>query len=173
MAKIADIIQIPAYLSRQTDMVRAAVETGIPVQIKKAQFMSPEDMIAVSRKATHYDTNTKLFLCERGVCFGYNRLIVDIPGLLCLKQIGHSVIFDATHSVQLPGTGILQSTSGNRNNVKTLALAATTAGIDGLFIETHPNPDLAMCDSACMLPLHEIKDLIIKSLKIREVLCSE
>lgn len=168
VAEVADIIQVPAYLSRQTDMIRAAALTGLPVQIKKAQFMAPEDMKNVIGKMLYYG-NDKIYLCDRGTCFGYHNLVVDMVGLLKMKEYGHKVIFDATHSVQLPGTGVNHSTSGDSRYVKGLAVAASALGIDGLFMEVHPEPPKALCDAACMVKLDEVEDILRRSIAVRNI----
>lgn len=168
VAKVADMIQIPAFLSRQTDMIQAAAETGLPVQIKKAQFMAPEDMKNVAEKMLYYG-NDKILLCDRGTCFGYHNLVVDMTGLAKMKKFGHKVLFDATHSVQLPGTGVNNSTMGDSVYVKELAMAACAFGIDGLFMEVHPNPQEALCDAACMLQIDEVENLLEKCIKIRNI----
>lgn len=168
VAQVADMIQVPAFLSRQTDMIKAAAQTGLPVQIKKAQFMTPDDMYNVAGKMLYYG-NDQIYLCDRGTCFGYHNLVVDMTGLAKMKTFGHKVVFDATHSVQLPGTGINNSTLGNRAYVKELAMAACALGIDGLFMEVHPNPDEALCDSACMLQLDDVESVLNKCIQIREI----
>lgn len=172
VAKVADIIQVPAYLSRQTDMIKAAAETGLPVQIKKAQFMAPEDMKNVIGKMISYG-NKNIYLCDRGTCFGYHNLVVDMIGLLKMKEYGYKVIFDATHSVQLPGTGINNSTSGDSRYVEGLALAASALGIDGIFMEVHPNPREALCDAACMVKLDEVERILHKCIDIRNIAMEE
>ena len=144
VAEIADIIQIPAFLCRQTDLLLAAGETGKTINIKKGQFMAPEDMKGAVQKV--FSTgNKKVMLTERGTTFGYHNLVVDMRGLVIMKELGVPVIFDATHSVQLPG-GQGGSSGGQREFVEPLALAAAAVGIDGLFMEVHPNPDKALSD---------------------------
>jgi 2-dehydro-3-deoxyphosphooctonate aldolase (KDO 8-P synthase) len=139
-AEVADILQIPAFLCRQTDLLVAAKKTGKIVNVKKGQFMSPQDMKYSLEKA-----GKKAWLTERGTFFGFNRLVVDFTGIPVLKSFGRPVIFDATHSVQMPGAGAGVS-SGDREMAVPLARAAISAGADGLFFEIHPNPDKALCD---------------------------
>jgi 2-dehydro-3-deoxyphosphooctonate aldolase (KDO 8-P synthase) len=140
VAEVADILQVPAFLCRQTDLLVAAKKTGRFVNVKKGQFMSPQDMKFSLEKA-----GKKAWLTERGTFFGYNRLVVDFAGIPVLKSFGRPVIFDATHSVQMPGAGNGVS-SGNRDQAIPLARAAVCMGADGLFFEIHPNPDKALCD---------------------------
>lgn len=147
VAQVADILQIPAFLCRQTDLLVAAGKTGKTVNIKKGQFMAPDDM-RYSLKKTGGDT----WITERGTFFGYNRLVVDFAGVAQLKSLGVPVVFDATHSVQLPGGGQGRS-SGNRELAVPLARAAASIGIDGLFFEVHPDPQQAMCDADNSLSL--------------------
>lgn len=172
VAKVADIIQVPAYLSRQTDMIGAAAQTGLPVQIKKAQFMAPEDMRNVIEKMIYYGNNN-IYLCERGTCLGYHNLVVDMIGILKMKSYGYKVIFDATHSVQLPGTGVNNSTSGDSSFVNDLAVAASSLGIDGLFMEVHPNPQEALCDAACMVKLDKVEEILRKCIEVRKIAMGE
>lgn len=163
-AQIADIIQIPAFLCRQTDLLTAAAKTGKKVNIKKAQFLAPWDMKNVVKKVSEAG-NENIILCERGTSFGYNRLIVDMTGILEMKKNGYPVIFDATHSVQKPGgNGI--STGGNRNYVEPLAKAAIAAGADGLFFEVHPDPERALSDGPNMLKLDEFPNILKKIIEI-------
>ena len=161
---VLDVIQIPAFLCRQTDLVGKIARTGLPVNIKKAQFMSPSDIENVITKFKSYG-NKKLFLCERGTSFGYNNLIVDMIGLANLKSYNHPVIFDVTHSLQKPG-GLGDKTAGRRENVLDLAKSGMALGLAGLFLETHPDPDQAKCDGPCALPLSYLKEFLsqIKSL---------
>ena len=161
---VLDIIQIPAFLCRQTDLIEKIARTGLPVNIKKAQFMSPSDIENVIIKFKSYG-NEKLLLCERGTSFGYNNLIVDMIGLANLKSYNHPVIFDVTHSLQKPG-GLGDKTAGRRENVLDLAKSGMALGLAGLFLETHPDPDQAKCDGPCALPLSYLKEFLsqIKSL---------
>jgi 2-dehydro-3-deoxyphosphooctonate aldolase (KDO 8-P synthase) len=167
VAQVVDVIQIPAFLCRQTDLVAAAATTGKAVNIKKGQFMAPWDMPFILEKATSAG-NDRIMVCERGTCFGYNNLVVDIRSLEILKRSGHPVIFDATHSVQLPGAGNGVSL-GQREFVSTLAKAAVTVGIAGLFMETHPDPDNALCDGPNMLPIKELPPLLSQLVKLDAV----
>lgn len=154
MARVADVIQIPAFLSRQTDLMVAAAKTGKVIHIKKGQFLAPWDMKAITKKAVD-SGNDKLLLCERGTTFGYNRLINDMTGLVDMRRTGFPVIMDVTHSTQLPGaTG--ESSGGRSEMIAPLARAAIAVGVDGLFLETHPNPDAALCDGPTSLPLKEL-----------------
>lgn len=163
VAEVADVLQIPAFLSRQTDLLVEAAKTQKVIHIKKGQFLAPWDMQAITQKATHVGNN-KLLLCERGTTFGYNRLINDMTGLVEMRRLGFPVIMDCTHSTQLPGaTG--QSSGGRRDMIWPLARAAMAVGVDGLFVETHPNPDQALCDGPTSVPLHEMKSLL-KNLKL-------
>lgn len=159
-AEVCDIIQIPAFLCRQTDLLVAAARTGKCVNIKKAQFLAPWDMKNCLEKVRE-SGNDNVLLCERGTSFGYNTLVVDMTGLRVMKEFGVPVIFDATHSVQKPG-GNGTSTGGNREYVEYLAKAAIAVGADGLFMETHPDPDNARSDGPNMVPLGEMKELLIK-----------
>lgn len=163
-AKVADIIQIPAFLCRQTDLLVAAAKTGKCINIKKAQFLAPWDMKNCVEKVRSAG-NENVMLCERGTSFGYNTLVVDMTGLRVMKDMGVPVIFDATHSVQKPG-GNGSSTGGNREFVEYLAKAAVAVGVDGLFMETHPDPDNAKSDGPNMVPLDEMKELLVKLQKV-------
>ena len=164
VAEVADIIQIPAFLCRQTDLLVAAAKTGKCINIKKAQFLAPWDMKNCVEKVKQ-SGNDNVMLCERGTSFGYNTLVVDMTGLRVMKEFGVPVIFDATHSVQKPG-GNGTSTGGNREYVEYLAKAAIAVGVDGLFMETHPNPDNAKSDGPNMVPLDEMKELLENLQKI-------
>ena len=159
-AEVCDILQIPAFLCRQTDLLVAAAKTGKIINIKKAQFLAPWDMKNCVEKVRE-NGNEQVMLCERGTTFGYNNLIVDMTGLRVMKEFGVPVIFDATHSVQKPG-GNGTSTGGNRKYVEYLAKAAIAVGVDGLFMETHPNPDNALSDGPNMVPLGDMKDMLKK-----------
>lgn len=158
VAEVADMLQIPAFLCRQTDLLLAAAATGKPVNIKKGQFLAPWEMRHVLNKARSTG-NDRICLCERGTSFGYNNLIVDMRGLEVMKATGCPVIFDATHSVQLPGAGDGRS-GGQREFVATLARAAVAVGVAGLFLETHPDPDKAPCDGPNMLPFTSLPSLL-------------
>ena len=165
-AEVADIIQIPAFLCRQTDLLVAAAKTGKCINIKKAQFLAAWDMKNCLNKVREAG-NDNVMLCERGTSFGYNNLVVDMTGLRVMKEFGVPVIFDATHSVQKPG-GNGSSTGGNAQYVEYLAKAALAVGADGLFMETHPNPLTAMSDGPNMIPLAQMYDLLIKLKRIYE-----
>lgn len=159
-AQVCDILQIPAFLCRQTDLLVAAAKTGKTVNIKKAQFLAAWDMKNCVDKIRE-SGNEKVMLCERGSTFGYNTLVVDMTGLRVMKDMGVPVIFDATHSVQKPG-GNGTSTGGNRQFVEYLAKAAVAVGVDGLFMETHPDPERALSDGPNMVPLGEMRSLLQK-----------
>lgn len=165
-AEVADIIQIPAFLCRQTDLLIAAAKTGKCVNVKKAQFLAPWDMKNVVHKLEE-SGNKNIMLCERGTSFGYNTLVVDMTSIVEMKKNGYPVIFDGTHSVQKPG-GNGSSTSGNREYVPYLVKAAVAAGADGVFLETHLNPERALSDGANMIRVDDVKALLETCLKIRE-----
>lgn len=164
-AEVLDIIQIPAFLCRQTDLLTAAARTGKPVNVKKGQFVSPWDMRNVVNKLRE-SGSTKVMLVERGASFGYNNLVVDMRSLPVMRSLGCPVIFDATHSVQLPG-GAGGASSGQREFIAPLTRAAMAAGIDGLFMEIHPDPDHALCDGPNSMPLAEVEELLSRLLRIR------
>ncbi|MGC1244205.1 MAG: 3-deoxy-8-phosphooctulonate synthase [Chryseosolibacter sp.] len=157
-AEVVDVLQIPAFLCRQTDLLRAAARTGKAVKIKKGQFMAPEDMQYAVEKV-RAEGNDKVFLTERGVSFGYHTLVVDMRSLPVMRQYT-PVIFDVTHSVQQPG-GKGGSSGGQREFAPFLARAAAAAGVDGFFIETHPNPSQALSDGPNMIPLHEMEAFLV------------
>jgi 2-dehydro-3-deoxyphosphooctonate aldolase (KDO 8-P synthase) len=158
VAEVADVIQIPAFLCRQTDLLAAVAATGKVVHVKKGQFLAPWDMKSVVDKF-EAGGNSKVLLCERGTTFGYNRLINDMTSLCEMRKLGYPVIMDASHSTQLPGAG--GTSSGGRSEmIPVLAKAAMSVGIDGLFIETHPRPDTALCDGPSSLPLAEMDGLL-------------
>jgi 2-dehydro-3-deoxyphosphooctonate aldolase (KDO 8-P synthase) len=164
VAEVVDMLQTPAFLARQTDLIMAAAACGKPVNIKKAQFMAPADMAAVLGKARAAAEGAgiaepQIMLCERGSSFGYNNLVVDMRGLVTMRELGAPVVFDATHSVQLPGGGGDRSL-GQRQFVEPLARAAMAVGVDGLFMETHPDPDSALSDGPNMVPLGELAGLL-------------
>ena len=165
-AEVLDIIQIPAFLCRQTDLLAAAAVTGKAVNVKKGQFVSPWDMKNVVNKLRESGTN-KVMLVERGASFGYNNLVVDMRSLPVMRSLGCPVIFDATHSVQLPG-GAGGSSSGQREFIAPLTRAAMAVGIDGLFMEVHPDPDKALCDGPNSLALDQVEQLLVKLLALRE-----
>ncbi len=165
-AEVLDIIQIPAFLCRQTDLLSAAAKSGKPVNVKKGQFVSPWDMKNVVNKLRE-SGSSKVMLVERGASFGYNNLVVDMRSLPVMRSLGCPVVFDATHSVQLPG-GAGGSSSGQREFIAPLTRAAMAAGIDGLFMEIHPDPDKALCDGPNSIPLDQVKELLVQLLRIRE-----
>ena len=166
-AEILDMIQIPAFLSRQTDLITAAARTNLPINIKKGQFLSPWDMEQVVLKAVSMGNN-RLLLTERGTSFGYNNLIVDMRSICVMKGFGYPVVFDATHGVQLPG-GRGKSSSGQREFVAPLARAAIGAGADGIFLEIHPDPDSALSDGANSLPFEHVESLLVMLKEIHRV----
>lgn len=164
VAEVADVIQIPAFLSRQTDLLVDAAKTGKVLHIKKGQFLAPWDMNAITKKAVAAG-NSNLLLCERGTSFGYNRLINDMTGLVEMRRLGFPVIMDCTHSTQLPGaTG--ESSGGRSEMVWPLARAAMAVGVDGIFLETHPNPEKALCDGPTSLPLRNLEGMLKNLLAI-------
>ena len=165
---VLDVIQIPAFLCRQTDMLLYAAETGRPVNIKKGQFLAPWDVGNIAEKVLSTG-NKDLFFTERGTMFGYNNLVADMRSIVIIKEMGYPVVYDATHSIQLPG-GRGPSSGGQREMIGPLARAAVAVGCDGLFIETHEKPEDALSDSTSMLPLDLLSPLIEKVLRIREVL---
>ncbi|MBV1877736.1 MAG: 3-deoxy-8-phosphooctulonate synthase [Pseudomonadales bacterium] len=158
VADVVSVLQTPAFLCRQTNFIQAVASTGLPVNIKKGQFLAPWDMKNVYDKAVATG-NENIMVCERGVSFGYNNLVSDMRSLAVMKQIGCPVVFDATHSVQLPG-GQGESSGGLREMVPVLARAAVGVGIHGLFMETHPDPDKALCDGPNSWPLDQMYELL-------------
>ncbi len=165
--EVLDIVQVPAFLSRQTDLVVAAGETGKIVNVKKGQFLAPWDIEQVVKKIESTG-NEKIILTERGVSFGYNNLVVDMRSLPRMKETGYPVVFDATHSVQLPG-GQGEKSGGEREYVPHLTRAACGVGIDALFMEVHDNPDVAKSDSATMIPLANLESILKEALAIDKV----
>ncbi len=168
-AEVLDIIQIPAFLCRQTDLLTAAAKTGKVVNVKKGQFVSPWDMQNAVNKMRGVG-GKKIMLVERGACFGYNNLVVDMRSLPVMRSFGCPVVFDATHSVQLPG-GAGGTSSGQREFISTLSKAAIAAGIDGLFMEIHPNPDQALCDGPNSIPLDKVEELLVQLIRVRNAVC--
>ncbi|WP_085441593.1 3-deoxy-8-phosphooctulonate synthase [Magnetofaba australis] len=160
VAQSVDLLQTPAFLCRQTDFIQAAAAAGKPVNIKKGQFLAPEDMARVAEKAAATG-NENLMLCERGATFGYHNLVVDMRGLAVMAQSGYPVIFDATHSVQQPG-GLGGSSGGDRRFAPLLARSAVAAGVAGVFLETHPDPDHAPCDGPNMIPFAQLEPLLVE-----------
>ena len=167
-AEVLDFIQIPAFLCRQTDLIVAAAQTGKPVNIKKGQFLAPWDCKNIIEKARSAGCQ-QVSITERGSSFGYNNLVVDFRGIEIIQEMGVPVIFDATHSVQLPG-GKGNASAGERKFAPSLARAAMAVGTDGLFIETHPNPDKALCDGPNSIPLQEMETLLISLIKLKAAL---
>ena len=162
--RVVDVLQIPAFLCRQTDLLIAAARTGKVVNVKKGQFLSPIEMGQAVKKVEECDSR-RIILTERGSSFGYNNLVVDMRSFPILRSFGYPVVFDATHSVQLPG-GDGTKSSGQREYVEPLACAAAGAGVDGFFMEVHPNPDEALSDGPNMVPLHQLKSLLERVLHI-------
>lgn len=164
VAEVCDIIQIPAFLCRQTDLLVAAAKTGKIINVKKAQFLAPWDMSNVVKKIEE-SGNHNIMLCERGTSFGYNTLVVDMTGIIEMKKFGYPVVMDGTHSVQKPG-GKGTATGGNREYVEPLAKAAIAAGADALFFEVHPDPDTALSDGPNMVRLSDFEDLLKRIMKV-------
>ncbi|OQW62520.1 MAG: 3-deoxy-8-phosphooctulonate synthase [Nitrospira sp. ST-bin5] len=162
--KVVDVLQIPAFLCRQTDLLIAAAKTGKVVNVKKGQFLSPPEMANAVKKVEECGSQ-RIVLTERGSSFGYNNLVVDMRSFPIMRSFGYPVVFDATHSVQLPGGGGTKS-SGQREFVEPLACAAAGAGVDGFFMEVHPNPDEALSDGPNMVPLHQLKSLLERVMRI-------
>ena len=158
-AAVVDVLQTPAFLCRQTDFIQAAARSGKPVNIKKGQFLAPWDMRQVVEKARLAGGADNIMVCERGVSFGYNNLVSDMRSLMVMRETGCPVVFDATHSVQLPG-GQGEKSGGQREFVPVLARAAVAVGISGLFMETHPNPDAAFSDGPNAWPLAKMHELL-------------
>jgi 2-dehydro-3-deoxyphosphooctonate aldolase (KDO 8-P synthase) len=169
-ARVVDVLQIPAFLCRQTDLIRTAVQTGAIVNIKKGQFLAPKDMAQVVRKAREAVPagRARVMVTERGTTFGYNNLVADMRSLPILGTLGAPVVFDATHSVQLPGAGG-DSSGGQREFAPVLARCAMVAGADGLFVETHPNPDKALSDGPNMIPLAELPKHLAQWVALRQL----
>ena len=167
-AEVLDIIQIPAFLCRQTDFVLEAARSQKPVNIKKGQFLAPWDITQVVQKVTSTGCN-RLFITERGTMFGYNNLVVDFRGIRIMQRTGWPIVFDATHSVQLPG-GSGSSSGGQRELAPVLARAAVAAGVDGIFMEVHKDPDCALCDGPNSLHLETLRDLLPELKRIRNSL---
>ena len=157
-ARVVDVLQIPAFLCRQTDLLLAAARSGRAVNVKKGQFLAPDDVNNIAAKLRAGGCKD-YFITERGTTFGYHNLVVDMRGIATMRQAGHHVVFDATHSVQRPG-GLGTSTGGDRTMVPVLARAAVAVGIDGLFLETHPRPDQSPSDGPNMIPLAQMEGLL-------------
>ena len=167
VAKVVDVLQIPAFLCRQTDLLNAAAKTGAVINVKKGQFMAPKDMRNVVDKLLE-GGNSNIILTERGASFGYNNLVVDMRSFPIMRSFGYPVVFDATHSVQLPG-GAGSSSGGNRELAEYLARAAIGAGVDGLFMEVHDNPEEALCDGPNSLYLDQLEDILKDCLSIYNI----
>ncbi len=167
VAEVVDVLQIPAFLSRQTDLLIAAGETGKPINVKKGQFLAPWEMANVAEKIASTG-NKKILLCERGTSFGYNTLVNDFRGLEIMAETGYPIVFDATHSVQQPG-GRGNSSGGERKFVAALARAACAVGVSAVFIETHQDPDNAPCDGPNMIDIANLQDIIEKLRLIDEL----
>ncbi|MGL4534334.1 MAG: 3-deoxy-8-phosphooctulonate synthase [Fusobacteriaceae bacterium] len=167
VAKTADILQIPAFLSRQTDLLIAAAETGLPINIKKGQFLAPWDMKNVVKKMED-SGNSNILLCERGSSFGYNNMVVDMRSFLEMRKFGYPIVFDVTHAVQKPG-GLGDATSGDREYVFPLMRAGLAIGVDAIFAEVHPNPKCAKSDGPNMLKLDELEDILKVAIAIDDL----
>ncbi len=168
VADVADIIQLPAFLSRQTDLVQAMAKTGAIINIKKAQFLAPHEMRHIINKCLEAG-NDKIILCERGTAFGYNNLVVDMLGFDIMKQMNVPVIFDVTHSLQQPG-GRADCAGGRREQIVTLARAGISTGLAGLFLEAHPNPEQAKCDGPCALRLEQLEPFLMQLKQLDELI---
>ena len=168
VAEVADLLQIPAFLCRQTDLLLAAAATGKAINVKKGQFLAPWDMKNVVKKLEDGGAQN-ILLTERGTSFGYNALVVDFRGLPQMREFGHPVVFDATHSVQMPG-GKGNTSGGQREFVPYLARAAAAIGIDALFMEVHEDPDSALSDGPNMIPLHKLEDVLTQIVRVREAI---
>jgi 2-dehydro-3-deoxyphosphooctonate aldolase (KDO 8-P synthase) len=160
-AEVIDVLQLPAFLCRQTDLVVALAETGRPVNVKKAQFLAAHEMNHIIRKFSEAG-NDQVLLCERGTSFGYNNLVVDPLNFGIMKRTGCPVVFDVTHSLQIPG-GRSDSADGRRQSVFELMLAGMSQGIGGLFLESHPDPTQAKCDGPCALPLDKLEEFLVQA----------
>ncbi|HKE41620.1 MAG TPA: 3-deoxy-8-phosphooctulonate synthase [Casimicrobiaceae bacterium] len=159
VAEVVDVLQTPAFLCRQTDFIRAVAAAGKPVNIKKGQFLAPEDMVNVVAKAREASGSDNIMVCERGASFGYHNLVSDMRSLAIMRATGCPVVFDATHSVQLPG-GLGTASGGQREFVPVLARAAVAVGVAGVFMETHPDPDKALSDGPNAWPLGKVRQLV-------------
>lgn len=172
VASVVDVLQVPAFLCRQTDMIVAGAiacqNHGSKLKVKKGQFLAPWDTKNIVEKASHHLSLEDIYLTERGTSFGYNNLVVDMTSFKVMKEFGVKTVHDATHCVQMPG-GLGKSTGGKREFIYTLASAAAAAGADAFFMEAHPNPEKALSDATSQLPLDKIKPLVERILKIREV----
>jgi 2-dehydro-3-deoxyphosphooctonate aldolase (KDO 8-P synthase) len=169
-AEVADVLQLPAFLSRQTDLVSALANTKAVINIKKGQFLSPEEMENIIKKF-EVSGNKKLVLCERGTSFGYNNLVVDMLGFKVMKKFGYPLVFDVTHSLQIPG-GLGNSAAGRRESILELGLAGLSQKIAGLFLEAHPDPDKALCDGPSALRLDQLEPFLEQMLAVDELVKS-
>ena len=169
-AEVADVLQLPAFLSRQTDLVFALAKTKAVINIKKAQFLSPEELVNIIKKF-EVSGNKKLILCERGTSFGYNNLVVDMLGFKVMKKFGYPLVFDVTHSLQIPG-GLGNSAAGRRESILELGLAGMSQNIAGLFLEAHPDPDKALCDGPSALRLDQLKPFLEQMKAVDELVKS-
>ncbi len=167
VAEVADVLQIPAFLCRQTDLLASAAKTGRAINVKKGQFVAPSDMRNVAAKLEHFGAKN-IMLCERGACFGYNNLVVDMRGLPIMAKTGYPVIFDATHSVQLPSANGACS-GGEREFAPFLARAAVAIGVAGIFMEVHDNPEVAPCDGANMVRLSDLEQILTELIAIDKI----
>ena len=169
-SEVADVLQLPAFLSRQTDLVSALAKTKAVINIKKAQFLSPEEMGNIIKKF-EVSGNKKLILCERGTSFGYNNLVVDMLGFKVMKKFGYPLVFDVTHSLQIPG-GLGNSAAGRRESILELGLAGLSQKIAGLFLEAHPDPDKALCDGPSALRLDQLEPCLKQMKAVDELVKS-
>ena len=169
-AEVADVLQLPAFLSRQTDLVSALAKTKAVINIKKAQFLSPEELVNIIKKF-EVSGNKKLILCERGTSFGYNNLVVDMLGFKVMKKFGYPLVFDVTHSLQIPG-GLGNSAAGRRESILELGLAGLSQKIAGLFLEAHPDPDKALCDGPSALRLDQLEPFLEQMKAVDELVKS-
>jgi len=169
-AEVVDVLQLPAFLSRQTDLVATLAKTKAVINIKKAQFLSPEEMDNIIKKF-EVSGNKKLILCERGTSFGYNNLVVDMLGFKVMKKFGYPLVFDVTHSLQIPG-GLGNSASGRRESILELGLAGLSQKIAGLFLEAHPDPDKALCDGPSALRLDQLEPFLEQMKAVDELVKS-
>ena len=169
VASVIDILQTPAFLCRQTDFIKTVAKTGNAVNIKKGQFLAPGDMKNVTNKAKSVEGHGLIMACERGVSFGYNNLVSDMRSLVIMRETDCPVVFDATHSVQLPG-GLGNSSGGQREFVPVLARAAVAVGVSGIFMETHPKPSEAKSDGPNSFPMHEIENFLVEIMAIDKLI---
>jgi 2-dehydro-3-deoxyphosphooctonate aldolase (KDO 8-P synthase) len=169
-AQVADVIQLPAFLSRQTDLVVAMAKTGAVINVKKAQFLAPAEMRHIIKKINEAG-NDRVVLCERGSSFGYNNLVVDMLGFGIMKAFGYPLMFDVTHALQMPG-GLANAAGGRRQQVVELGRAGMSQGLSGLFLEAHPDPDNAKCDGPCALPLDKLEPFLAQMKAVDELVKS-